>query len=499
MSTILEQFKAARRVGTPLVAIQTPDPGALTTILRIGLNGKTAIVRWDICNGWQPVTESGAEAISEALAGVDPASATVNPVESAIAAQKLPGGTIILFHQAHRFLSDGPSAAAFVQALWNLRDPYKASNRTAVLLGPSFSFPPDLANDVQLLDEPLPSAEELAEMVGELAVSAELELKPAVKARAVDQLRGLAMFPAEQVTAMALSKQGLDLEALGARKRTMIEQTPGLSVWSGGETLAAVGGNDNIKRYLKLIVAGKDAPLCVVFIDEIEKALAGATGGDTSGVSQSQLQSLLTYMQDNNSSGMIFVGPPGAGKSVVAKAIGAEAGVPTIAMDLGGMKDSLVGSSEARVRNALKVISAVGAGRVLFVATCNKIGGLPPELRRRFTMGTFFFDLPDAEERKVIWDLYCKQFKLAAQPMPQDEGWTGAEIKQACVLAHRLGLPLKDTPQFIVPVAKAAAEELEALRRQAHNKFLSASKPGLYSQAAAVQVTAKRALQEVKA
>ena len=37
---------------------------------------------------------------------------------------------------------------------------------------------------------------------------------------------------------------------------------------------------------------------------------------------------------------------------------------------------------------------------------------LPPELRRRFTLGTFFFDLPLREERKAIWDIYFKNWNL---------------------------------------------------------------------------------------
>lgn len=48
----------------------------------------------------------------------------------------------------------------------------------------------------------------------------------------------------------------------------------------------------------------------------------------------------------------------------------------------------------------------------LWIATYNSIGTLPPELRRRFTLGTYFFDLPD------------------------DDGWTGA---------GRLGLTLEQS------------------------------------------------------
>ena len=44
-------------------------------------------------------------------------------------------------------------------------------------------------------------------------------------------------------------------------------------------------------------------------------------------------------------------------------------------------------------------------------------------------MGTFFFDLPSADERKAIWDIYRTKWSLTGD-IPDDEGWTGAEIKE---------------------------------------------------------------------
>ena len=79
-----------------------------------------------------------------------------------------------------------------------------------------------------------------------------------------------------------------------------------------------------------------------------------------------------------------FIGPPGGAKSATAKATGGTAGIPTIAFDLAAMESSLVGASTERLRTALKIIDAVSQGRMLFIATCNSIASLPPELRSRF-------------------------------------------------------------------------------------------------------------------
>jgi SpoVK/Ycf46/Vps4 family AAA+-type ATPase len=46
---------------------------------------------------------------------------------------------------------------------------------------------------------------------------------------------------------------------------------------------------------------------------------------------------------------------PGTGKSAFAKALGNETGRPTLLLDLGALYGSLVGATEANVRQALKV------------------------------------------------------------------------------------------------------------------------------------------------
>jgi SpoVK/Ycf46/Vps4 family AAA+-type ATPase len=161
---------------------------------------------------------------------------------------------------------------------------------------------------------------------------------------------------------------------------------------------------------------------------------------------------------------------PGAAKSAVGKATGNTAGVPTIAFDLSAMQDSLVGASGGRLRAALQVVDAVSQGRSLWIATCNSIASLAPELRRRFTLGTFFFDLPSGDEREAIWKLYLAKYAVAGD-LPDDAGWTGAEIKECCRKSARLGMPLQDAADYIVPVSQSASEQIKALRQQASGKF----------------------------
>jgi hypothetical protein len=79
----------------------------------------------------------------------------------------------------------------------------------------------------------------------------------------------------------------------------------------------------------------------------------------------------------------------------------------------------------------------------------------------------------------LIWAIYEKKYGVSGR-RPDDEGWTGAEIKECCRKAARLRMPLTDAAQYTVPISKSAAEQVKSLRQQASGKFISASNAGLY-------------------
>jgi hypothetical protein len=470
-------FRAARKVSTPLIAISTSDP-ASTAELVLGVlrqnSRQSTVAGWDILRGLYPGNKDSQDEVTQLLGERE--AATVGSAEVLSFAARLSDNALMLYANAHRFWQE----PAVMQGIWNLRDEYKATGRTLVLMTtPGAALPVELAQDVLVLDEPLPSVEDLQVIVRDTFKAADLkEPGPEMMTRATDALAGLAAFPAEQALAMALVKGQLDTEDLWERKRRFIEQTPGLGVWRGGETFDDLGGLLNVKSFMKAVLAGVDPPRVVVFIDEIEKAFAG-TGTDLSGVKTEMTGTMLTWMQDHEADGALYLGPPGSAKSATAKATGNTAGIPTIAFDLTAMESSLVGASGDRLRAALKVVEAVSQGRTLFIATCNSITSLPPELRRRFTLGTFFFDLPTPEEREAIWTIYLTKYGVSGD-LPDDEGWTGAEIKECCRKAYRLKMSLADAARYIVPVSKSASDQIKSLRQQASGRFISASTPGVY-------------------
>lgn len=484
-------FRDCRNAGCPLVAYETSDPAQTIINLRRAMNGTeetTPIAQWDTLRGLTGVNDAGAILCKDWQC--DP----LNTGECGTAldflfsraleakARETFAKGVFFFHNAHRFIDD----PRVMQGVWNLRDIFEKLGATLVMLTTASKVPIELRNDVVTISDPLPTLPEIAKLTFDIAkdaVKGGFNLDPeAIRNNALiaDTLTGISGFGVRQTFALSLRKDGVDQDTLWERKRKLIEQTPGLAVWQGGETFADIGGCQNVKQFLRAVLTGRDAPrLCCVF-DEFEKSMAG-TQSDTSGVSQDYLRTLLAYMQDKDATGVIFVGPAGAAKSAVAKASANEVGIPNIQIDLGAMKGSLVGQSEQQLRNALGVIDAISGGKTLFFATCNSLGILPPEIKRRFSLGVFFFDLPNDEEREAIWKIYRAKYSIPNDDKtPKSDQWSGAEIKQCANIAWRLNKPLEYAASFIVPVAKSAGESIKMLREQATGRFISANKPGFY-------------------
>lgn len=499
MQTKPHPIRAIRRAGVPLVFYETADPAQCITAIARSLNGgsdKIAVLAHDCVSGLRGLNDKGVSAAAEMFD--DPKLGT-SPVEALIAiAEKLPSDSIVFMHNLQLFMeNDGVK-----QALWNCRDALKVRQSTLIGLGPGVTLPPELKQDVMIVSEPLPTPAELDGIVDGVIESAVkgagFDKDQAAKfnenrENVIDSLLGLSAFCAEQTLALSITKEGIDRAGLWERKRRMIEQTRGLTVYRGKETFADMGGCDNAKLFLSAVLKGKKAPRAILWIDEIEKAMAGAgtTGGDTSGVSQDFHGQMLQFMQETESPGLVEIGPPGCSKSLMPKCAGNEANIPVIALDVGGMKSSFVGSSEQSFRQAFKIANAISQGQLLVIATCNSIGVISPELKRRFTLGIMYFDLPTAQEQSKIWPIHLRKYEIPSQPLPECENWTGAEIKQCCELAWRLNWTLEEAAKFIVPVYKSAAETIDRLRDSASGKYISASAPGLYRKPTKATATRK--------
>jgi SpoVK/Ycf46/Vps4 family AAA+-type ATPase len=183
--------------------------------------------------------------------------------------------------------------------------------------------------------------------------------------------------------------------------------------------------------------------------------------------------------------GIIAVGPPGTGKSELAKAVASELGVPLVLMNIARIFGKYVGESEGKMGAALKMIEAQapcvlmideidkafggiggpggdggttqrtfgqfltwlqeryrkpGASPVFVIATANNVEGLPPELLRpgRFD-GIFACLFPSGKDRVEIMRIKLRAAGHAAAFSDDQleniakacDKYTGAEIEQA--------------------------------------------------------------------
>lgn len=493
MGDLERSLRRARGRGVPLVAVTTPDqPAMVGRLVAAFTNGEpAAVLTWDAVRGPQAATEAGKPLLARLCGEIDPAALTDFPSMLALTRDNLLGTrVVVVVFNSHRYLDD----TRCMQGVMNLRDTFAAQGAMIVLMAPSFVAPVELGSDVLVIDEPLPTDEERRELVAKVARDAEKAGAAPLTAdgleAAIRSTRGLPRFALSQTVSLSMAKTGLDEKELRSRFVQAVNSTPGLRYEPEPVGLDGIGGLDNFKDFARALAGGREPPDLVVRIDEIEKALAGSSGavGDSSGTSQAILGALLTWMEEKRASGLIALGPPGAGKSLCSLALGAVLGVPTVTLDVGALKGSLVGQSEANVRAALKTLGALSS-RTFFLATCNGIDNLPPELRRRFRSGVWFFDLPTFDERDAIWQLYTRKLDIADE-RPADVGWTGAEIRACCEQAWQLRISPREAAKWIVPVARAAGAQIEALRKSASGRYVSASAPGVYEFAPIAEVSA---------
>lgn len=497
--TTREQFTAAWRKAVPLVAVEMSDPAATFRTLAQSIPKDRPIFVWDCVSGVRSMN-SMADAIIKQVFGEteDDWRRYGNPVEFLHKCRQfdennvetcLPEKTFVFMHNMQRFTDD----SFVMQAIWNLRDWFASKGSMLVLFYSITKLPDELTQDVIVIQDPLPDRKQIVKDIESVLKDASAATPPeAEMERLVEMCTGLSSFTVRQTIAIALEKVddklSVDSNVVWDTKCNSIGQTSGLKVYEGPEDFSTIGGCDNAKMFFSRLKDSPDRPCALMLIDEIEKQMGGSTGpiGDTSGTSQDQLGVLLTTMQDYGLSGWLEFGPAGASKTVFAKALAAELKIPLLMCDLGAMKASLVGESERKIRAAMRVFLSVSNGRGMIIGTCNKFINLPPELRRRFTNGLWFFDLPTADEQELIWPIYLKKYGLKGKPKFNYAGWTGAEIKACAETAWRFSMSLEEASRFVTPVCKSAADVIKQMRGQADGKFISAGKPGFYQQTSTI-------------
>ncbi len=481
MPSLKEFWSAVRLRATPLIIIESHDEIATYKNLLEYSNesGIVPVWSWDCARGYQACNEL-AEGFDQPLSGCEQVEDMLLELDKP---ERIPARAVIICHWRNEYWQS-PQCR---QALINLRERFKRKMQALTIIMPFGSeIPSDVRVHVLTHQEALPDQIELGEIAEKATESARSvdtsipHLEGPQKDHVTAILKGMSAFQAEQQAFMALRREvGIDSNILQQSKIELINSTPGLTCWQGGETFQQVIGLAGIQTYLERLINGRTPVRLVMWVDEVEKAVAGADG-DTSGISQDYMGTLLSHLQDTRARGILLFGQPGTGKSLVAKATGSLASCLTIRLDLGACKSSLVGESEARLRKALAIEQAISEPEsTLWLFTCNGVKNLPSELRSRFRK-EYFYDFPGMQAQQALWQFYIDKFELDCEIPQLQSLWTGREIERACREAWELNIPLNDAMEGIIPVAVASWESALNRRKEAHLRYLDAQQLGVY-------------------
>lgn len=409
-------------------------------------------------------------------------------------------GAVLVVHDWHHIVKQPAAYRPLLEALPKLRQ----GGCTCYLLAPSWSLPPELMHEIPTHREALPGADVLRFALDTVTDAAGLTVADAVAL--VDAARGLCGQEAESAFALAAVRGELTPSAVAQRKASIIRQTPGLEVWDAVPE-SAVGGLSPLRNWLR---------------DEVSPA---------------RLDAELRVR------GLLAVGPPGTGKSLISRVAASILRVPLVRLDIGAVMGSLVGQSEERVRGALAVVDAVapcvlwideidsalgGAassdrtdggtlGRVLstlltwlqetsadvtVIATANSPERIPAALTRPGRLDAIWsIDLPSLPERAEIATVHLTRLgcaaceDCAAELARVTEGFSGAELASAVLAAARRTQRNVDAAALlaaagnIVPLSRSRAADLDRMREwaQAHARQANTS-----AEAAPVQAQGRK-------
>ena len=334
------------------------------------------------------------------------------------------------------------------------------NKRSVIVITDEADIPKSIENLVTHFELPPYSTTEYHQMVSAIIrdlrqrSNIDVALTPEDVHALLEDLKGLSLFEVQKVVSEAVVEDrrldAQDLIRIRQAKMRIIERSGILEYTPTGLQMSDVAGLERLKSWVK-----KRA-------DSLKDPIAARQFGI------------------EPPRGLLLLGVQGCGKSLSAKAVATELGMPLVRMDPSNLYNKFFGESEKNLRRAIRLAESMapvvlwidelekafasvsdggndgGVSNRLFgtfltwlsdkketvfvVATANDVSKLPPELVRKGRFDEIFFvDLPSKKARKEVFTLHIKKrghdvnnvdLDLLAQA---SEGFSGSEIEQAVV------------------------------------------------------------------
>jgi len=469
---------------------------------------------WNVLSGWQEFNADGGNEEGDGV--IDPNGA-LKKIDGLDGGTAMDDGVFVMMYP-HFYLKPGNSIPAMVQALKEYcRSMSRAPNRRLVLVAPpGYTLPNELEEDVSILDFDVPSYAELGEIL-ENQISDTNELL-------VSSNRGkmsLSTSDTDRILAAAAGMSAHEFESAYTR-----------AIVTHKRSLPDIAIDDLVEEVMKVKIE-------VVKRSEVLEVMPPANMEEVGG-----LENLKEWMRKRSRcfsqeardfgvdapKGVALIGPPGTGKSLLAKATASLLGLPLIRFDVSRVFQGLVGASEERVRAALKMLDAMapcvamldevdkafqtGSGgdsgvsqRVLglilthmqespasifWVASANRTDNLPAEFLRRGRLDEVFsVNVPDADERLEVLKIHLRKRGKNPDDVPNlsaavagSQGYVPAEIeaavKDAIIDAYTedvelTGSLISTQLDNMVPLSQAFSTQFSAMEEWAKNNARPAS------------------------
>jgi SpoVK/Ycf46/Vps4 family AAA+-type ATPase len=428
----IEEFNLLLKARYSLIYISTYEEDRLEYTIRncIKLGKTRAIYTWNFIDGFE--NEAGKR----------------NPLHALEFIEKMAGNapSIFILKDFNKFFSD----LTVSRKIRNLSRLLKTQPKTIIISASETTIPDEIRELITILEFKLPDINEIRQELNRLLNLLDQKLVADDLNSLVQSCQGLSLERIRRVLSKIIAtNQIIDKSTISLilnEKQQIINQTQLLEFCSSDSSLDDIGGLSNLKQWLNQ---------------------------RTSSFSEQALSYGLAAPR-----GLLLVGVQGTGKSLTAKAIANDWQLPLLRLDFGRLFGGIVGESESRVREMIRVAEALAPcvlwieeidkyftqtesngdsgttnrvlgtfitwlseknSQVFIVATANNFENLPLELVRKGRFDEIFFvGLPTEEEREKIFQvllarirpLRLKEFDavLLAQ---KSASFSGAEIFQA--------------------------------------------------------------------